>query len=265
MNYSPNVIRLHDMVRLAAPGAMDGIIKLETFNALREFFQRSDAWLFELPIYVVQWTNDYILNTGLNATVNRLIGLERPRSPPPPYEWQPEYVPTDPPQYLAVTAGDTSAEDAPMQYPSTYNVASATEAQNPLFRVRRSGVLLNAGVKCPVLRIAMNPSENEVWIATLSLNVADPTDEQGLTNPPDWVMNKWFDYIASGIICRLMLQPGKPYSSIQGAQYHGRKFNEGVGISRTEIRRMLTYGAQRWNFPQGWNSARPRLPSGQLP
>ena len=262
---SDNVVRLNDMVRLAAPGALDGMIRLEMFNALREFFQRSDAWLFELPVYVVQWTNDYQLETGLNAVVNRLVALERPRTPPPPFMWEPMYVPMSPPQYLAVTARDQSAEDMPIQYPSTYNVSSATEAQNPLFRVRRSGILLNAGVKCPVMRIGMNPSANETWIATLSMNVSDPVDSDGFTCPPDWLMSKYLDYFNSGVLCRLMLQPGKPYSSMPGAQYHGRKFNEGVGIARTEVRRMLTYGAQRWNFPQGWNSARPRLPSGQLP
>ena len=262
---STNVTRMNDMIRVAAPGSTDGMIRLEIFNAMREFLQRSDAWLYEMPVYVVQWTNDYVLETGINATVNRLLSLERPRSPPPPYMWQPEYVPTDPPQYLAVTARDTSAEDMPIQYPSTYNVSAATEAQNPLFRVRRSGILLNAGVKCPILRIGMNPSANETWIATLTLNVCDPVDSEGFVSPPDWCMNKWFDYMASGVLCRLMLQPGKPYSSVQGAQYHGRRFNEGIGIARTEVRRMFTYGAQRWNFPAGWNSARPRLPSGQLP
>jgi hypothetical protein len=259
------IARLQDMVRISAPGSLDGIIRLEMFNGLREFFQRSDAWLFEVPVYVVQSTNDYLIDTGQNAIVNRLMGLERPRSPPPPGIWLPEYVPTSPPQYLAVTANDSSAEDMPIQYPSTYNTSSATEAQNPLFRVRRSGVLLNAGVKCPVLRIAMNPSAQEIWIATLSMNISDPTDSDGFTEPPDWLIDKYLDYMVSGIVCRLMLQPGKPYSSIQGAQYHGRKFNTGIGIARTEVRRMLSYGAQRWNFPQGWNSARPRLPSGQLP
>jgi hypothetical protein len=244
-----NMVRLNDMVRLAAPGSLDGMIRMEMFNALREFFQRTDSWLFEMPVYLDPSTDDYRLETGCNATVNRLMALERPRSPPTSTTWTPTYVSECPPQYLTVTA-DNLIE---------------VEVQNPLFRVRRSGVLLNAGVKCPILRIAMNPQVPEVWIATLSLNVCDPVDSEGFVEPPDWIMNKWFDYMASGVICRLMLQPGKPYSSIQGSQYHGRKFNEGVGIARTEIRRMLTYGSQRWNFPPGWNSARPRLPSGQLP
>ena len=80
--------------------------------------------------------------------------------------------------------------------------------------------------------------------------------------PPDWVLEKYLNAIASGVASALMLQPGKPYScQMPGAQYHGRKFNEGVGLARTEIRNMFTYGGQRWNFPGGWNTPRPRLPT----
>ena len=54
-----------------------------------------------------------------------------------------------------------------------------------------------------------------------------------------------------------MLQPGKPYSSLPGAQYHGRKFNEAVGLARKEVRHMFLFGAQRWDFPHGWNNPAP--------
>jgi hypothetical protein len=235
-----NMARLQDNVRMAAAGALDGVIRMEMYNALKEFFQRSNGWLFEVPIYIVPTTNDYQITTGQNVTVNRLMALERPRSPPPPYgPWPPEYLPMCPPQFLPVVQG----EDQP-----------STEAQNPLFRVQRAGVLLNAGSKCPFLRIMHNPSCEELWVATLALTPCDPTDSEGFLDPPDWVLEKYQDYIKSGILARLMLQPAKPYSSLPGAQYHGRKFNEGVGLCRTEVRNMFVYDGQRWNFPQGWNS-----------
>jgi hypothetical protein len=111
----------------------------------------------------------------------------------------------------------------------------------------------------------MNPKVQEIWIATVSLNITDPMDKDGFADPPDWIMEKYGTYLSSGVISRMMLQPGKPYSSQPGAQFHGRKFNEGIGIARTEVRRMFTYGSQRWNYPtRGWNAQRPRLPSGQI-
>ena len=58
---STNLVRLQDMARIAAPGALDGMIRMETFNVLKEFFQRTDAWLFEMPVYIVPQINDYQL------------------------------------------------------------------------------------------------------------------------------------------------------------------------------------------------------------
>jgi hypothetical protein len=235
-----NMARLVDRVRMNAPGALDGVVRATIYDAMKEFFQRSDAWLLELPVWIEPSTNDYQLETGQNVVVNRLMSLERPRSPPPPDgPWPPEYLPTCPPQYLPVTQGEDQ---------------SYVEAQNPLFRVRRAGVLLNAGSKCPTLRIEHNPGCNEMWIATLALNTCDPTDDQGFVTPPDYMLEKWMDYIGSGVLARLMTQPAKPYSSLQGAQFHGRKFNEGVGLARKEVRNMFVYDGQRWAFPQGWNS-----------
>jgi hypothetical protein len=235
-----NFARLQDRVRINAPGALDGIIRLEIFEALKEFLQRTNIWLLEVPIYVVPATNDYQICTGQNVIVNRLMGLDRPRSPPPPVQpWPPNYVPMCPPQYYSVT----QSEDQPY-----------TEAQNPLFRVQRAGALLNAGSKSPFLRIFMNPNYEETWIATLALTTCDPTDTDGFVTPPDWIMEKYLSGITSGVLYRLMLQPGKPYSSMPGSQYHGRKFNEAVGLARTEARSMFVFGAQRWTFPSGWNS-----------
>jgi hypothetical protein len=240
-----NIARLQDRVRIAAPGATDGIIRLETYDVMKEFFARTDAWLFELPVYITQESNDYQVDTCQNAIVQRLMALERPRSPPPPNgPWPPAYLPMKPPQFLQVSQGS----------------GEGSESQNPLYRTKRVGVLLNAGVKCPILRIDLNPNISETWIATLSLNICDPMSPDGFADPPDWIMEKWNSYITNGVICRLMLQPGKPYSSVVGAQYHGRKFNEGVGLARTEVVRMFTYGSQRWGFPQGWNTPRPKLP-----
>ena len=228
-----NMARLQDMVRISAPGALDGVIRLEMFNVLKEFFQRTNAWLLEVPVYVVPTSNDYQIETGQNVVVNRLMGVGRMPSPLPL-----SYAPTCPPQYLSVSSDDTAS----------------AESQNPTFRNWRAGALLNAGTKCPILRISQNPGVPETWLATIALTPCDPTDSDGFVAPPDWVLEKYLAYIRSGIVSQLMLQPGKPYSSIPGSQYHGRKFNEGVGLARTDVRNMFGYGVQHWQFPQGWNS-----------
>jgi hypothetical protein len=233
-----NMARLNDMVRMTCGGALDGVIRMEMYNTLKDWFQRTDSWLLEVPIYIQPYTNDYQIGTGQNVVVNRLMGLDRPRSPPPSGEpLVPPYLPMCPPQFLSTVGPDMDSE-----------------AQDPLFRTQRAGVLLNAGAKCPILRIRDNPTAEEVWIATLALTPCDPTDADGFTSPPDWVMEKYLNYIANGVNMRLMLQPGKPYTSLPGSQFHGRMFNQGVGLCRTEVRRMFTYASQRWQFPGGWKS-----------
>lgn len=231
MTASVSVVRLLDQVRMDCPGVTNGILRQTMFNVLREFFRRSNIWLFELPIYIVPGTNDYTLQTCQNAIVIRLMALEKPQNfPGDPIE----YVPGCPPQFI--------------QYP---NAMPGYETQNPYPRVSRDGGLLLAGTKCPVLRIYWNPGSNDTWIATLSMSVADPVDSQGLPSDlPDWIIEKYFDYIANGVAGKLMVSPNKPYSSPKMAEYHNRKFHEGVGLARTENRHMFAYGGQRWIFPQ---------------
>jgi len=137
--------------------------------------------------------------------------------------------------------------------PQYLTAAHGPGVQDSMFRTRRAGALLNPGTKCPILRIADNPSANETWVAILALNTGDPTDPDGFVEPPDWILEKYMRHLASGVTCQLMLQPAKPYSSLPGAQYHGRKFNEGVGLARTEVRQMFNYSGQAWSFPGGWN------------
>ena len=234
-------IRIIDATRITCAGALDGMINMCLFDAIKEFFARSNSWLFETVVGIVPESNDYMLDTCQNVVVNRLMNVAQPRTAPP---LPPRYLPMDPPQFLAIwTEGE-----------------GKDETINPLFSVPRDAVLLNAGTKCPIMRIRWNPQAPMFWVVTLALNVADPVDKEGLPIVPDWILDKYYDYIKSGVISRLQQQPGKAYSSQQGASFHGRKFNEGIGLARTEVRAMFTYGGQRWAFPQGWNYRRPYVP-----
>ena len=202
----------------------------ELYNVFKDFFNRTNAWLMELPVYIQPATNDYVIDTCQNAIVARLMGIGRP---------------DDATAYMNYIA------QCPPQYLQTYSMGG-TEAMNPLLRSSRDAVLLSAGTKCPVLRIRSNPQANEVWIAMLALNVTDPMDKDGLPDAvPEWLIEKYYLTICDGLISKLMLQAGKPYSSPQGAEFHGKKFNQGVSTARDEVRKMFVYGAQRFQFPGG--------------
>jgi hypothetical protein len=233
------IARILDQTRRYCPGVLDGTARDELYYTMKEMFQRTNCWIFELPVYVTPASNDYQISTGQNVAVIRLMTLDRPRtqlvSPI-------EYVPMCPPQYIAVLAQN-----------------NIQEAMNPLYRVRREGVLLNPGSCSPILRIELNPQVTETWIATLALNIIDPMDVDGLPVVPEWIVEKYTDDIFNGVVSRLMTQGGKSYSNEKGAAFHGRKFNQSVGKIRQEIRDMFKYGGQRWGFPGGWRTYHPVL------
>lgn len=227
------IARISDTARANCTGALDGIVRMELYNVFKDFFNRTNAWLMEIPVFVQPTTNDYVIDTCQNAVVSRLMGLARPDDA----DAYMNYVNQCPPQYL-----------------QTYN-QSGIESVNPLLRSQRDAVLLSAGTKCPILRIRWNPQSNETWVAMLALNVTDPMDKDGLPDAvPDWLVEKYYLFLCDGLISKLMLQAGKPYSSPQGAEFHGKKFNQGVSTARDEVRKMFVYGAQRFQFPGGWMS-----------
>jgi hypothetical protein len=227
---------------MTCPGALDGVIYMAFFDALKEFFARSNCWLYENVVSIVPNTNDYVIDICQPVVVNRLMQVMLPRFPPP---IPPQYLPMNPPQFLALLPNN--------------ELSGTSESINPAYSVPISAVLLNAGTSSPIMRIKTNPQIPQYWIATLALNISDPVNNEGLPNVPDWILAKYYDYLCSGVKSRLMLTPGKGYSSQQGAAFHGRKFNEGVGLARTETRAMFTYSGQRWTFPQGWNYRPPRI------
>lgn len=116
-------------------------------------------------------------------------------------------------------------------------------------RVPQEGYLDIAGENA-ILRIPRPPSEKEEWQAHISLAPIDPTDSEGLPRLPNYIVEKYQDSIQSGLLSRLMMYPGKPYSSPQMAQFHGRRFYTGVNLAKKEARQGFQLAGQRWVFPQ---------------
>ena len=102
---STNLVRLNDMVRMTCGGALDGVIRMEMFNAFKEWFQRTDSWLLEVPIYIQRHTNDYQIGTGQNVSVTRVDGLGSRYDSPLPADGLPTYLPMCPPQFLSISVG----------------------------------------------------------------------------------------------------------------------------------------------------------------
>lgn len=83
MTHTSSLVRLIDTSRMHLPSALEGAMRLELFNVLKAFLQRTDVWQDEITVDAEPSTYDYpIAGNQTGAFINRLIWLEGPRSDP---------------------------------------------------------------------------------------------------------------------------------------------------------------------------------------
>lgn len=104
-----------------------------------------------------------------------------------------------------------------------------------------------------VLRLsrAITGSATLAWTATLGIYPLDPIDSDGNPVFPSWILDKYFDALFSGMLARMMAQPGKPWSNTRVASFHYRKYMGGRGLCAAEVQRANTQNAQAWSYPTG--------------
>lgn len=100
------------------------------------------------------------------------------------------------------------------------------------------------------ITLGFEPTSEETFIATLILNVDDPTDRDDFPQFPSWILKKYMEGIMDGILGRMMSQPAKPYANERLAIYHMRRFRVAMVKAKTEWRHGQLFGAQRWQFPR---------------
>lgn len=67
--------RLMDNIRVKAPGVLDGVIFMELFNTLDEFFKKSNIWWEDIPFQVLSTyeTGDTVDIVATEGQMNRLL------------------------------------------------------------------------------------------------------------------------------------------------------------------------------------------------
>jgi len=121
------------------------------------------------------------------------------------------------------------------------------------------GSAITAAMSVPgELTLRTQPSSSVVYIVTVALTVADPTNRDGYVQFPAWVLAKYRDDILDGLLGRMMTQPNKPYTNSQLAIFHMRKFVQACASARVEWQRNNTYRTQAWAFPGGFSGGTQR-------
>jgi hypothetical protein len=103
-----------------------------------------------------------------------------------------------------------------------------------------------------------SPNVAGTYTAKVSKSVTDPVTRQGYPIFPAWVLERYFNEILSGLLGAMMGQIAKPYSSPQMAQYHLRKFSQGIARANNEHAHANIMGGQRWRYPQSFTTRRNR-------
>jgi hypothetical protein len=141
----------------------------------------------------------------------------------------------------------------------TYYVFTIANASiTRLMEIRTSyGSPVSAKMPEPgTIQLHTDPAKVETYVATVSLTITDPPDNEGYPEFPEWILGRYANEILDGVLGRMMSQIAKPYSQPQLASFHMKRFSQAIGRATAETIHGNVYRGQRWSFPQTFASRR---------
>ena len=97
-------------------------------------------------------------------------------------------------------------------------------------------------------------SAKAVVIKTIVL----PTTKKDVPVAPRWLLPMYERVIEDGVLGKMMNSQNKSYSDKTTAQYHLKRFNDGVVSARVAAERGNLLGGQSWRFPRQFRSSSQR-------
>lgn len=114
----------------------------------------------------------------------------------------------------------------------------------------------------PQLVLACDPGQEQKYTATVVLslwmtgacgNCGKPVNSCSCGcntwNVPGWIVERWNEVIFNGLLWRMMMQPGKPYTNTELGVFHGQRWRGGCADARGATLQHNVYDAQNWRFP----------------
>lgn len=213
-----DIMQLLNQASVKLSGATIAGIKAELFDTLTEFFDVSSSWLEHFPIDAAAYQREYSVAPGTEGQIIRLAGV------------------------IGNTNFATNA---------AYEAAKAQGGSTNL-----GSWLPQAAVMPHVNDIILRdpPSNPQAMRAVLIKNVKLPTATGMIPQAPQWVLERYHNYILDGILGRMMGSQNKSYTNDALSTYHLKRFQEGISRARVAALKENTYGAQAWAFPQQWKT-----------
>lgn len=116
--------------------------------------------------------------------------------------------------------------------------------------LQRTGTMQVPGV----LILDHIPQQADTYTVTVVTTVSDPTDTDANPELPAWILTKYGNDLAGGVIGRMMTQVAKPYSNPTMAVYYLKRFQSAISKAGVESRHQNIFGGQRWRFPGGFQT-----------
>jgi len=95
--------------------------------------------------------------------------------------------------------------------------------------------------------LAQDPGVTATWVAKVSK--VPITESGGSASMPDWLFQQYWDTFLAGILSRMHMMGGKPFSNPQMGVVQRRIFLKGMVDARVEALVGNVRGQPTWNFP----------------
>lgn len=206
--------RVMNQARVQLTGSSEAGLKGTLFDVLDEFCDVSNCWVEWLQIAIQTSTQMYQIFPQHGGMINRLI-----------------------------TALDTNQVVLPGAL--SFGDSPASFVGQP-----------NSYVNPPGVIFSLTYPQNTSYTANIlvSKKIILPNSKDDVPDGPGWLIPKYGRYITEGLIGSMMTQPGTSYTSVAGAQFHLRKFRDGMAMAKTETMRANIFGAQSWSYPRQYRT-----------
>lgn len=243
MNACAPTDRLMQTLRVEAPGAPDGIIQLQLFNVMDEFFRRTNAWRFANDVELKENVREYPLDLPTDTQFVRMLGAARNGLPVPA---APAVGGTASISSLGLLVPELTFPDGDSEFaPSETDLASGVFT----YAVYRPEYVTFTG---PTDEEARKFPISLVMALTLATSCIEcDCAEWGLE---EWMYDMFFQDWIDGTLGRLMGMASKPWSNTTLGPYHARRFRNAMAFRKQEANRGFAYGVPGWRYPRqgGW-------------
>lgn len=232
--------RLLQTLRVRVPGVTDGLLEVELFNILDEFFRRTSAWRFESNIDLQQGVNEYGFGTPGNTVVVRLLGVSQNGIPVPPSSAVTGQIQSN----IGTLVPSQIFPDGDVVVP--YEVSDINDSHVFSYAIYRPNYIQIVGtVDDDAIQYPLDT------VTALSLTTGCLECDCGEWNVDEWMWDAFFHAWLHGTLGTLYGMPAKPWSNPQLALMHFKKFRNRMAYHKQEATKGFNYAVPSWSFPRG--------------